>query len=518
MLKSFRKIIMMLGLFLALTTSSYAMVASMDGSVVGDPTMDANTYEYTEVLFISGEPIELSGTVKVPTIPKDKATYKAAYTYELFNTEKNTTLERTVSYNVTLDKNEDLSQTVSKTEIASVDETIEIDGVEYTLGGYIFDENALIDNTPAVDYYSGSIYYKRTYYKEGDYTSNSGKVIVEATSDTVIGFNHKWGGAETQIMDYKITYSPAIGADNTDVSWIGFATARMASNERVGFEYVGNDPQNISFRGSYVQKKQQENILQYDYDLPTLSEGVADTSNRNEGELNIRRDVVLDRKSLIVPKIRDIGGHWAENSIFLLSSLNIFKDQATYYNPDLAITRADFVVAIGNAISDIEPLSQTEQVRLYRNTTDHPYYDYDPTVPMEESELNRMMATYNHVKFLKDTGVLLGVGETKFFYPETPIKRSEAIQMMVRALGLENLAPAPPYKTHYVDDDQILDWAKDSIYMANEVGLVTGYDDGTIRPNNYVSRGEAAVLIEDFINHIKDNITYDYREKVINKD
>lgn len=503
---------------LALTTSSYAMVASMDGSVVGDPTMDANTYDYTEVLFISGEPIELSGTVKVPTIPTDKDSYKASYSYELFNTEANTTLERTVSYDVTLEKNEAVSQTLSKTEISSVDETITVDGVEYTLGGYIFDESALIDNTPAVDYYSGSIYYKRTYYIDGDYTSNSGKVIVEATSDTVIGFKHQWGGAETQIMDYKITYTPASGAEDTDVAWTGFATARMASNERVGFEYVGNDPQNISFRGSYVQKKQQENILQYDYDLPSLTDGAADTSKRNDGELNIRRDVVLDRQNLIVPKIRDIGGHWAEDSIFLLSSLDIFKEQTNYFNPDLAITRADFAVALGNAIADIEPLTQTEQVRLYRNTAEHPYYDYDPSVPMEESELERMMATYNHVKYLKDSGVLLGVGETRFFYPETPIKRSEAIQMMVRALGLENLAPAPPYKTHYSDDDQIADWAKDSIYMANEIGLVTGYDDNTIRPNNYVSRGEAAVLLEAFIRHIKDDITYDYREKVINKD
>jgi hypothetical protein len=69
-----------------------------------------------------------------------------------------------------------------------------------------------------------------------------------------------------------------------------------------------------------------------------------------------------------------------------------------------------------------------------------------------------------------------------------------------------------------VDDADIPDWAMDSIYMAYEVGLVTGYSDGTIRPNNFVSRGEAAVLIESLIGHIKDDITYDYREKIINRD
>lgn len=508
----------MLGLFLVLAPSSFAMVASMDGGVVGDPTMDNNTYEYQEVLFISGEPIELNGTVQVPTIPTDKDTYKASYTYELYNTASNVTLDRTIVFDVTKEKNEEMSQTVTKTEVSSLDEEITVDGVTYTLGGYIFDESSLTDNTPAVDYYAGSIYFKRTFYKNGEMQTNEGKVVIEATSDTVIGFNHQWGGAETQIMDYKITYTPATGADEADVKWQGFATARMASNDRVDFEYIGNDPQNISFRGGYVQKKNQENILQYAYDLPTMDGGNVSGTDRNEGELNLRRDVVLDRKNLITPKIRDIGGYWAEDSIFLLSSLDIFRENTSYFAPDLAVNRADFAVALANAIGEVEPLTQTEEVRLYRDTAEHPYYDYDPSVPMEENERTRMLATYNHVKFLKDTGVMLGVGDTKFFYPDTPIKRSEAIQMMVRALGLQDMAPAPPYKTHYIDDADIPDWAKDSIYMAYEVGLVTGYNDGTIRPNNFVSRGEAAVLIESLIDHIKDDITYDYREKIINRD
>ena len=518
MMNKIKFIVLTLGLLIAVSFSSFAMVASMDGGVVGDPTMDANTYDYQEVLFISGEPIELSGTVLLPKISEDKTSYKLSYTYELYNTSKNTTLDRTVTYDVTKEKNEALSQTVTKVEVSSIKEEITVDGVEYTLGGYIFDESSLTDNTPAVDYYSGSIYYKRTYYKTGDAKTNKGKVVVEATSDTIVGFKHLWGGAETQIMDYKVVYTPGVGADDTDVTWTGFATARMASNERNFFEYIGNDPQNISFRGSYVQKKNQENILQYDYDFPTVTDGTVNVTTRNEDELNLRRDAVLDRKSLLTPKIRDIGGHWAEESIFLLSSLDIFKNQSTYFAPDLAITRADFAVAIANAIAEVQPLTQSERVKLYRSTEKHPYYDYDPSVPMEESELERMMQTYNHVKFLKDTGVLLDVGETNFFYADTPIKRSEAIQIMVRALGLQDLAPAPPYKTHYQDDALIPAWAKDSIYMANEVGLVTGYSDGTIRPGNFVSRGEAAVLIESFINHIKDDITYDYREKIINRD
>ena len=41
--------------------------------------------------------------------------------------------------------------------------------------------------------------------------------------------------------------------------------------------------------------------------------------------------------------------------------------------------------------------------------------------------------------------------------------------------------------------------------------------DGTIRADNEVTKAEAAVLINNFIDHLKDNITSDYREKVMSR-
>ncbi len=88
---------------------------------------------------------------------------------------------------------------------------------------------------------------------------------------------------------------------------------------------------------------------------------------------------------------------------------------------------------------------------------------------------------------------------------------------MINSLGIEHLAPSPPYKTGYVDDSSIPTWAKDAIYMANEIGLVRGYQDGYVRPNELVTRAEAAVMIHKFIEHIRNEINYDYREKIINR-
>ena len=88
---------------------------------------------------------------------------------------------------------------------------------------------------------------------------------------------------------------------------------------------------------------------------------------------------------------------------------------------------------------------------------------------------------------------------------------------MVNALGLEYLAPMPPYTTSFVDDREIPKWARDSVYVANEIGLVNGYPDGTFRPDVYLNKADGAQLIMNFIKHIKDTITIDYREKIINK-
>jgi hypothetical protein len=79
------------------------------------------------------------------------------------------------------------------------------------------------------------------------------------------------------------------------------------------------------------------------------------------------------------------------------------------------------------------------------------------------------------------------------------------------------VAPAPPYNTHFADDASIPEWAKDAIYMASEVGLVNGTPEGNINPNGWVRKDEAAAMLVNYINHVKDEISYDYREKILNR-
>ena len=79
--------VMVLLLFMSITLGTFgslsqAQVVWMDGGLIGD-LMISGTNEYQELCFITGEPVLLKGTVKLPVIPTDKDTYTLKYTFLL---------------------------------------------------------------------------------------------------------------------------------------------------------------------------------------------------------------------------------------------------------------------------------------------------------------------------------------------------------------------------------------------------------------------------------------------------
>lgn len=505
------------GVLLLLTMASgiaLADIVSFEGGVIGDPTLDAKTYNYKEMVFISGKPIELIGTVVVPDIPLNKDTYSLTYAFDLRNKAESATVTRSVTYDVIKKIEDKYKQSTFEYSISKLDEQITIGAITYTLDGFAYNKSVLVDNTPAVDYKSGNIYLKRNYYVNGDIETNDGKVTITTTTtkdDRMIGYHHQWGNAVTVIMNQKIVNektNPDYDATKADskklITWSGNVVLKLSGVEQVRFEYLHTTPQNISFRGSYIQTGEKENVLQYTYDLPSVDGATVDDMKRNKGEENLRSDKFETSKSLITPKIRDIGGHWAEDDIVLLASLQVFDDNSEFFVPDLPITRLDFAKAISNAIAEIPERTQTEIIRSTRDADNTLFEDIPNTYN-----------AYNYVQFVKDKGIM--EGEFEFFLPDRILKRSEVIHIMVNILGLNHLAPAGDFTTLYTDDEDIQLWAKGSIYVANEINLVSGYEDGSIRPNNDVTRAEAATMIVRLINHIKDNIKIDYREKIINK-
>ncbi|MGB9809303.1 MAG: S-layer homology domain-containing protein, partial [Caldanaerobacter sp.] len=59
-------------------------------------------------------------------------------------------------------------------------------------------------------------------------------------------------------------------------------------------------------------------------------------------------------------------------------------------------------------------------------------------------------------------------------------------------------------------------WAKRSVYVAREIGLVGGDTFGRFNPDSYVTREEAASMISRMIDFMMRDLTFDYVERVLN--
>jgi hypothetical protein len=508
-MKRIKTLALALVIALGASTSAFADIPHLEGGVSGDVTLKAGTYNYSEVAWISGEPIVMTGTVTIPTTTSKTNAYKLSYNYELENTEKKATLSRKITYDVQKLKNEDVNQTTYKITIPSggLKETYTVGSDVYNLGSSTINKSVLEDNTPAVDFYSGNVYTKRTFYRNGTAKANTGEIVIETNTDTLVGYKHRWGNSETQIINENITAklkksgSTTTGTD----TWKGNVQIKMSVVEKEKFDYVKTDTQTISFRGGYIQIKQQENLLQYTYDMPTISGTTINEKIRNKGEKNIKKSAVLDSKPLIAPKLRDTTGHWAEKQILLTTSLELFSAESNFFAPDSKVTRKDFFKGLARVVEDIKPLTEEELMKRTRGVgIPSPYPDIDPKDP-----------NISFYEFVKNNNMV--IGENEDFLPDRPITRAEMLTAIINTLGIADMAPQPPYKTGFKDEASIPFWSKDAIYMANEIGLTTGYADGTIKPNQYVTRAEAAAMFNKLIDHIRETITTDYRDKLINR-
>ncbi|RKD26934.1 Ig-like domain (group 2) [Caminicella sporogenes DSM 14501] len=92
-----------------------------------------------------------------------------------------------------------------------------------------------------------------------------------------------------------------------------------------------------------------------------------------------------------------------------------------------------------------------------------------------------------YVKELVKIGVISGYPD-KTFKPEKDITRAEFITILVKAFKLEGRKGKEfkDIKGH---------WAKEEIKLAASNGIIEGYEDGTCRPNEKITREEMAVIV-----------------------
>jgi len=460
----------------------------------------ANEYKYQEVVFLTGVPIKFSGTIK--KTEKVKGDLKTVtYDFTLTPEDKSITgkFSRKMSYKISSSQDADVGQTLTETEVGTFKESITINGVKYDLKDLQFYKSDAIDNRPASDYYSGSIQGRKTYV----INKNQGEVIVDISGGDV-GYNNFWGSTETQILDYNISVTRAVEAADDLESWQG--TVRVTASDSIdkSLQYNENLASLSSFNGSYTRVTRGEMASQYSYNLPTFVEGLADDSARNIDQIKLNAEKVPKVEKLLIPKFRDTGGHWAEDYICQLFSLGVFEGDAKFFAPDAPINRIDFIRALVR-ICDIRANQAADKTKTSKKA---------PAEVSPFADVPTGSADYQYVKAAVEKGLTTGVSGGQFG-ADLDVDRAQAVNMLVKALGFEDKAPTPGFSTSFADEDQIPEWCLDSVYVAAEIGLISGDSTNRINPQKVMTRGEASAMMVRFLNILQSDLQKDYRENIV---
>jgi hypothetical protein len=224
---------------------------------VPDTTIKTQTYDYKEMVFITGTPIEVTGTIAITidTVNMTKnptGSYKEKYVIEASNTESGLSLSRNVQLRTSyyLKEGEFKKQVVKNSSLTSWDEEITTEDTTFTSDSASFSKATVEDMTAGVNYYSTTLSYAITFYDEDE---NS---LLMTVAGEIYGYSQPWSKVETQKLNMGLS------SDSLDINMDIKLNPRLEAKKTI--YYNENEPFPISFGGTYNQRMEREATLEYE--------------------------------------------------------------------------------------------------------------------------------------------------------------------------------------------------------------------------------------------------------------
>lgn len=205
---------------------------------------------------------------------------------------------------------------------------------------------------------------------------------------------------------------------------------------------------------------------------------VADTANKNNYQIVVKPiefEITCSSGSKIVEVSRF--NAYVERMIAIPEGVDPFKiTTGVILNSDGTFSHVPTVITMidGKHYAKIKSLTNSVYSVIYSPKT---FKDIERH--WAEKDINDMASRL----------IISGVGND-LFGPERSITRAEFSAVMVRALGLR----PDVYKNNYFDVKEG-EWYSEYISTASYYGLVSGYDDGTFKPDGNITRQEAMAII-----------------------
>lgn len=169
---------------------------------------------------------------------------------------------------------------------------------------------------------------------------------------------------------------------------------------------------------------------------------------------------------------------WYYEAVRTLKSKKIIDGTANNkFEPDSAITREEFVKMIVLAFDM-----------------------YNANAETTFSDTNSIFWHYRYIASAQAAGIIKGVSDSEFGVGK-PITREEMAVIINRIIDYKKIAPENSLaeSKEFTDKGQESEWASESIENLKNYGYMNGFEDGTFRPAENVSRAMAAQTVYNIV-------------------
>jgi hypothetical protein len=186
--------------------------------------------------------------------------------------------------------------------------------------------------------------------------------------------------------------------------------------------------------------------------------------------------------TLISASTNDYTGHWAEATIqkWLDAGMATGYTDGTF-KPDNLVTRAEFVKLVNGII------------------------DYDVQSDISFTDVKSEDWFYHAVGVAENIEYINGYSTTEFG-PNDYITREQAGAILSR---IQYLDSSEEDMDKFTDKDDVSDWFFEEIGAATEAGFIDGYDDGTFKPQNNLTRAEAVKMLDNILVNSENMVVYE---------
>ena len=172
------------------------------------------------------------------------------------------------------------------------------------------------------------------------------------------------------------------------------------------------------------------------------------------------------------PAFDDMQGYdWAQEAVNALYKKGVVKGQAEgKYVPQNLVTRAEFVKMLVLAFD----LNNGEK-----------------EIPFEDVGENDWFRDYVAIAY--HSGIVSGTDKT-VFSPQEPLTREMAAAMLYKTAQRKGTS-LNERSEQFADMNLVSGYAYDAVAALSAAGILSGYEDGTVRPQDFCDRAQAAQLV-----------------------